>query len=65
MGEARGDKSEWWPDSPGLRPLILQDGYVTSDCDADSDVYFSHHYTNTTDGAVADIVAAGTDVDCG
>ena len=41
------------------------DGYVTSDCDADSDVFFSHHYTNTTDEAVAAIVGAGTDVDCG
>jgi hypothetical protein len=32
---------------------------------ADSDVFFSHHYAPTTDQAVADIVAAGTDVDCG
>jgi beta-D-xylosidase 4 len=41
------------------------DGYVTSDCDADSDVFFSHHYTNTTSEAVAVILRAGTDVDCG
>ena len=41
------------------------DGYVTSDCDADSDVYYSHHYTPTPSDAVRVIVAAGTDVDCG
>ena len=41
------------------------DGYVTSDCDADSDVYYSHHYTKTTSEAVKLILAAGTDVDCG
>lgn len=33
--------------------------------DADSDVFFDHHYTNTTNEAVADILRAGTDVDCG
>lgn len=41
------------------------DGYVTSDCDADSDVFFTHHYTATPEEAVAVILAAGTDVDCG
>ena len=41
------------------------DGYVTSDCDADSDVFYSHHYTPTTSDAVRVILAAGTDVDCG
>ena len=41
------------------------DGYVTSDCDADSDVFFSHHYTKTPSEAVAVILRAGTDVDCG
>jgi xylan 1,4-beta-xylosidase len=40
-------------------------GYVTSDCDADSDVFYSHHYTATPEEAVAVILAAGTDVDCG
>lgn len=35
------------------------------DCDADSDVFFSHHYTNTPGDAVHDILHAGTDVDCG
>jgi beta-D-xylosidase 4 len=48
-----------------LRGAWEFDGYVTSDCDADSDVFFSHHYTKTTDEAVAAIVGAGTDVDCG
>ena len=48
-----------------LRESWQFDGYVTSDCDADSDVYYSHHYTATPEEAVADILAAGTDVDCG
>jgi hypothetical protein len=41
------------------------DGYVTSDCDADSDVFNSHHYTESPEEAVADVLNAGTDVDCG
>ena len=47
-----------------LRGAWEFDGYVTSDCDADSDVFFSHHYTKTPSDAVRLIVAAGTDVDC-
>jgi len=39
-------------------------GYITSDCDADNDVYSSHHYTNPPEEAVRDVVRAGTDVDC-
>jgi beta-glucosidase-like glycosyl hydrolase len=41
------------------------DGYVTSDCDADSDVFVSHNYTRTADEAVGQILHAGTDLDCG
>merc|ERR1719361_1240101 len=41
------------------------DGYVTSDCDADKDVYFSHHYTKTPEEAVREVLRAGTDIDCG
>ena len=41
------------------------DGYVTSDCDADNDVVFSHHYTDVPEQGVADVLKAGTDVDCG
>jgi len=41
------------------------DGYVTSDCDADSDVFNSHHFTSTPEEAVQKILHAGTDVDCG
>lgn len=41
------------------------DGYITSDCDADSDVFNSHHYTATAEEAVRDVLRAGTDVDCG
>ena len=38
---------------------------MTSDCDADSDVYKSHHYTATPEEAVQKILHSGTDVDCG
>ena len=48
-----------------LRGAWEFDGYVTSDCDADNDVFYSHHYTPTPSDAVRLIVAAGTDVDCG
>jgi hypothetical protein len=48
-----------------LRGAWEFDGYVTSDCDADNDVFFSHHYGNTPSDAVRMIVHAGTDVDCG
>ena len=41
------------------------DGYVTSDCDADNDVYFRHRYTDTAEESVAAVLRAGTDVDCG
>ena len=40
------------------------DGYITSDCDADEDVFGSHHYTKTPEETVADVLHAGTDVDC-
>ena len=40
------------------------DGYITSDCDADSDVFNSHHYTATAEEAVKEVLHAGTDVDC-
>jgi len=41
------------------------EGYVTSDCDADRDVFASHHYTKSPEEAVKAILGAGTDVDCG
>jgi len=40
------------------------DGYITSDCDADADVYNSHHYAATPEEAVRDVLRAGTDIDC-
>jgi pre-mRNA-splicing factor SYF2/beta-D-xylosidase 4 len=41
------------------------DGYITSDCDADADVYNKHHYLNwTVEETVAGVLKAGTDVDC-
>eukprot|EP00463_Aulacantha_scolymantha_P002975 TRINITY_DN372_c0_g2_i2.p1 TRINITY_DN372_c0_g2~~TRINITY_DN372_c0_g2_i2.p1 ORF type:complete len:541 (-),score=64.99 TRINITY_DN372_c0_g2_i2:507-2129(-) len=41
------------------------DGYITSDCDADNDVFKNHHYTATPEEAVREVLRAGTDVDCG
>eukprot|EP01052_Picozoa_sp_SAG31_P045189 SAG31_NODE_8158_length_1507_cov_0.975142_2_plen_209_part_01 len=39
---------------------------MTSDCDADNDVIFSHHYLgHSPEQGVADVLKAGTDVDCG
>ena len=35
------------------------DGYVTSDCDADNDVVFSHHYTDDPLQGVQDVLRAG------
>ena len=40
-------------------------GYITSDCDADKDVFFSHNYTATPELAVKAVLQAGTDLDCG
>ena len=48
-----------------LRDSWSFDGYVTSDCDADSDVFNTHHYTATPELAVQAVLRAGTDVDCG
>lgn len=41
------------------------DGYITSDCDADDDVFNTHHFTKTPEETVRDVLRAGTDVDCG
>jgi len=41
------------------------DGAIVSDCDADSDVFNTHHFTNTPEESVRDVLRAGTDVDCG
>merc|ERR1719161_1822151 len=40
------------------------DGAIVSDCDADSDVFNSHHYTEKPEESVRDVLRAGTDVDC-
>ncbi|CAE7266592.1 BXL3 [Symbiodinium sp. CCMP2456] len=40
------------------------DGYITSDCDADDDVFSKHHYTKTAEEAVKAVLHAGTDIDC-
>ena len=40
------------------------DGYITSDCDADADVYREHHYYDSPEETVAGVLKAGTDVDC-
>ncbi len=41
------------------------DGYITSDCGAESDVFVNHHFTATPEEAVQKILQAGTDSDCG
>ncbi len=41
------------------------DGYVTSDCNAVSDVQNQHHYTQRTDDTVTAVLEAGMDTDCG
>jgi beta-glucosidase-like glycosyl hydrolase len=39
-------------------------GYITSDCGAVSDVYYAHHYTNTTDATCAVTLKSGMDIGC-
>ena len=41
------------------------DGYITSDCGAEMDVLVNHKFTATGEEALAKILAAGTDSDCG
>ena len=48
-----------------LTPCRLPRSYVTADCDADADVFYSHHYGATPSDSVRLIVTAGTDIDCG
>ena len=40
------------------------DGYITSDCGAENDVFANHHFTQTPEEAVRDVLRAGTDIDC-
>jgi hypothetical protein len=47
-----------------LREAWQFDGYVTSDCDAEGDTAMRNRYPDPSD-AVAAILRAGTDVDCG
>ena len=56
--------SEWLLDTAARKEWGF-DGYVTSDCDADADVFNNHHYTTTKEEAVAAVLRAGTDIDCG
>jgi hypothetical protein len=48
-----------------LTTCRLPRSYVTADCDADADVFYSHHFGATPSDSVRLIVAAGTDIDCG
>jgi beta-D-xylosidase 4 len=50
---------------PPATPFSAPARTVTSDCDADGDVFFQHNYTRTPEEAVQVILRAGTDVDCG
>ncbi|GLT46878.1 hypothetical protein SLA2020_206070 [Shorea laevis] len=47
-------RSEW-----GFR------GYITSDCDAVATVFEYQNYTKTAEDAVADVLKAGMDINCG
>ncbi|KAJ4965724.1 hypothetical protein NE237_017573 [Protea cynaroides] len=40
-------------------------GYITADCDAVATVYEYHGYVKTPEDAAADVLKAGTDIDCG
>ncbi|KAF5746812.1 Glycosyl hydrolase family protein isoform 3 [Tripterygium wilfordii] len=40
-------------------------GYITSDCDAVSIIYEDQHYAKSPEDAVADVLKAGMDVNCG
>jgi beta-glucosidase-like glycosyl hydrolase len=41
------------------------DGYITSDCGAEADVFDNHHFNPNPEESVRDILTAGTDSDCG
>ena len=38
---------------------------MTSDCDADADVFNNHHFNPTKEESVKAVLQAGTDIDCG
>ncbi|XP_059077277.1 beta-xylosidase/alpha-L-arabinofuranosidase 1 isoform X2 [Cryptomeria japonica] len=40
-------------------------GYIVSDCDSVDVLYNSQHYASTPEDAVADVIKAGLDLDCG
>ncbi|CAL2267324.1 unnamed protein product [Prunus armeniaca] len=40
-------------------------GYITSDCDAVATVYEYQNYTKSSEDAVADVLKAGMDINCG
>ncbi|KAJ5535616.1 hypothetical protein N7513_008802 [Penicillium frequentans] len=44
---------------------FVDDGYVSSDCDAVYNVWNPHEYAHNITGASADSMRAGTDIDCG
>lgn len=44
---------------------FVEDGYVSSDCDAVYNVFNPHEYASNITGAAADTMRAGTDIDCG
>ncbi|CAI8588149.1 unnamed protein product [Vicia faba] len=41
------------------------EGYITSDCDAVATVFEYQHYAKSPDEAVADVLKAGVDINCG
>ena len=51
--------SECTTATPAHTDLVVAHS-ITSDCDADNDVYSSHHYTKTPEEAVRDVLRAGS-----
>ncbi|PON38897.1 Glycoside hydrolase [Parasponia andersonii] len=49
----------------GMHFNVMKYRYITSDCDAVTAVFGSHHYAKNPEDAVADVLKAGTDIDCG
>nr|XP_023904908.1 probable beta-D-xylosidase 6 [Quercus suber]POE44902.1 putative beta-d-xylosidase 6 [Quercus suber] len=54
---------------PDLLQIARRDwgfkGYITSDCDAVAVIYEDHKYAKAPEDAVADVIKAGMDIDCG
>jgi beta-D-xylosidase 4 len=48
-----------------IRDSYHLDGFIVGDCGAIANIFNTHHYTSTSEEAVAAAFHAGTDLDCG